>query len=144
MEFLSVKDFLSRYQNCERRIKAKEEKIIELRGRAVSLSSAVGQGVQTSISCHGGAQSIADSYMDLVEELKEELVRLKTIQSEILQAIRSTSNKEHQELLELRYISGKTWTQIADIMCYCERQILRIHGKALEELEKGGLINPLK
>jgi hypothetical protein len=35
-----------------------------------------------------------------------------------------------------RYISGKSWDDVASAMGYDRRTIFRIHGKALKEVEK--------
>lgn len=36
-----------------------------------------------------------------------------------------------RRILTLRYISGKTWEQIAVTTNYCYKQVCRLHGKAL-------------
>jgi DNA-directed RNA polymerase specialized sigma subunit len=41
-----------------------------------------------------------------------------------------------QLLLELRYLSGKGWDEIAASMGYDPRTVYRIHGKALKEFER--------
>ncbi|MDI6602415.1 MAG: hypothetical protein QME46_11670, partial [Thermoanaerobacteraceae bacterium] len=42
----------------------------------------------------------------------------------------------YQVLLEMRYISGKSWDDVASVMGYDRRTIFKIHGKALKEIEK--------
>ena len=47
-------------------------------------------------------------------------------------------------LLELRYLEGKTWDEIAKAMDYDLRWIYRLHGKALKEIEVQISDTPLK
>ena len=38
-------------------------------------------------------------------------------------------------LLALRYVDGFQWMEIAEKMGYCERQIYRMHGEALNQFQ---------
>lgn len=49
-------------------------------------------------------------------------------------AIDALPDGRQRLLLRLRYIDGRTWEQIAVRMGYSFRQILRMHGTALENM----------
>lgn len=51
---------------------------------------------------------------------------------EIEEIIYAVEDLQCREILELKYIDGKTLQQIARELCYCERHAGRLHAKALE------------
>ncbi len=135
------KEFLSRYVNIERRVKSKLEKAEEFKQRAVSLAREAGVKVQTSKQING-TQKIITEYMDMESEIVEEVKKLKLVLRNIQMAISRLQNEAEKEILEKKYINGDSFPQISQKMNMCERQIIRIHGKALEKIEK--IINPLE
>jgi DNA-directed RNA polymerase specialized sigma subunit len=48
-------------------------------------------------------------------------------------------NLTEKEVITRRYIMGQSWETICNTMRYCQRQIMRIHKRALEKLEKMSL-----
>ena len=60
----------------------------------------------------------------------EELGRM----TEYLRAEYAVPDAAGREVLELRYLSGLTWVQIARRMGYEERQVRRIHQRALDAI----------
>ena len=49
--------------------------------------------------------------------------------------IAKVSDPSHRVLLELRYLGGNTWEEIALKMGYDVRWIYRLHGRALQAVE---------
>lgn len=70
---------------------------------------------------------LRSQYARKVEELTAEL-------AEIERAIEPLRPRERQ-LIRLYYIEGMTWEEVAVVMRYSWRQIHRIHGDALRDLE---------
>ena len=68
-----------------------------------------------------------------IDELIDEYVDKKNL---IISQIDSIENETYYEILFARYIEKKTFEKIADEMMYSWRQIIRLHGKALQEFEK--------
>ena len=54
--------------------------------------------------------------------------------------IQSLDNQTQQLLLERRYILGQSWRTIRGIMNYSRAQVLKIHGKAIEAIEKSNAL----
>lgn len=65
-------------------------------------------------------------------ELINEYVDLKLEVNNVLEQM----NDIERMLLELRYIKGMTWGQIAKQTCYSRRQLTRLHNKALKSFKK--------
>lgn len=69
-------------------------------------------------------------------EINIEIDRLIDVKREIKVFIENVEEEELLSILTLKYISFKTFEEIADILHYSERQIYRLHKKAILNLEK--------
>lgn len=78
--------------------------------------------------------SLREQYCKKVEAITAEL-------TEIEKAIEVLQPRERQ-LLRLYYVEGITWEQVAVVMQYSWRQVHRIHGDALRQLEKENTERP--
>lgn len=82
----------------------------------------------------GGAQGAISKIIDLETEINEEIDKLVEKREEIESIIHAVEDGTLRTLLEYRYINGKKWEEIALMMGYDYRYILKIHGKALSAL----------
>ena len=69
------------------------------------------------------------------QKIDREIDRYVDMREEIQTAISMVDDIQLRTLLSLRYINGLTWEKIAVEMNYDYRWILRLHGKALSEIE---------
>ena len=70
-------------------------------------------------------------YMDCVSVSSEYAEGASKAMRQIRDAIEAVSDEKCRELLTHRYISGLKWYEIAGVMQYDQRWILKLHGKAL-------------
>lgn len=56
----------------------------------------------------------------------------------IEQAIQTLPDIRHRTVLELRYVRGLKWTEVADRMFFCLRWVFKLHRAALEKLRANG------
>ena len=82
----------------------------------------------------GGTQGAISKIIDLETEINTEIDKLVDKRKEIEGIIRAVEDNILRTLLEYRYINGKKWEEIALMMGYDYRYILKIHGKALSLL----------
>ena len=82
----------------------------------------------------GGTQGAISKIVDLETEINAEIDKLVEKRKEIEGIIRAVEDNILRTLLECRYINGKKWEEIALMMGYDYRYILKIHGKALSLL----------
>ena len=127
------KEYLSGYRGHVRRINRIEEELAEIRIMKTSPS------VNNDGMPHGSNQSDLSDYASNLDELERELLeerynRIKLYKN-ISEQIKRLSSENEKDVLFYRYIRGLEWWEIADKMKYSERQVLRIHGKALENLK---------
>lgn len=124
------KQYLRRYQAAKKRAKMIQEAIDELRS---SKTSPVGLGDGLP---HGSGTSDLSGYAARWDELVRELEAEKEMQMvtyhEIWNQVKKIPNATEQEVLTRRYLIGQSWEKIAVEMHYSYRQIIRIHGAALQ------------
>lgn len=98
-----------------------------------------GQDVRALLKSIGGLKRRMAEMDRQVEQMRavnagayaEELGRLAEY-AHALALIEAVPDAAGREVLELRYLSGLTWMQIARRMGYEERQVRRIHQRALQ------------
>jgi len=73
--------------------------------------------------------------VDLEAEINKDLIQLIDLKHEVLTIIQCIERTELQTILEMRYLCFKTWEKIAVALQYDLRQVYRLHGQALEEVE---------
>ena len=54
---------------------------------------------------------------------------------DIEKRINQLRNEDERDVMFYRYIKDKRWWEIAELMGYSERQIHRLHGKAIAHIE---------
>jgi len=74
--------------------------------------------------------------IDMEQEINEKTDGLIDLRHKIIGEINQLNDPNHIRLLMLRYVDGHTFEQIACEMNYSFRQILRIHGSALQEFNR--------
>ena len=127
---MTAKQFLRRVRDIDRRIDTATERAERLRARleAGRMSRITGQP-------RGGAQDwtgTADMLIEYEREINSrvrEMCRLKRLAQEAIDAIEEARLRE---VLELYYLSGYSWKQVADTMHLDERWVYRLHGRALQ------------
>lgn len=100
-----------------------------------SVSSPRLTGMPHSTDTHG-LDEIVVRYEEIVSKYEK---RLKLYQKETLaieKAVESVTDPRLRLLLRYKYFDGYKWETIADLMQYELSWIYRLHGQALQELEK--------
>ena len=126
---MTAKEFLRRARAVDRRVDEATERAERVRARleAGRMSSLTG------MPRGGGADwtETADRLIELervVNARTRELVRWKLAAIDVIRAI---EEPRLAEVLELYYIDGFTWEQVAERMGLDLRWVYRLHGKAL-------------
>ena len=86
-------------------------------------------------------RSKVESYVlelvDMHDELQKEISRLRGLQSQAEKMISQVTDERYRCVLELRYLCGMDWQDVADRLHYSLRWVHKLHAEAL----KG--VNPL-
>lgn len=126
---MTAKEFLRRARSVDRRIDEAQERVERIRARleAGRMSSVTGMP-------RGGVQDwteTADRLIELEQDVNariREMCRLKRLAQDAIDRVEKARLKE---VLELYYIDGYSWTQVAQRMGLDKRWVFRLHGRAL-------------
>lgn len=129
------KEYLRSYRQHVRRIHRINAEIAELRSMKLHPSMKPDDGMPHGSGGQGDLSGYAAKLDEMIRELIEErYLRIKTYQAIACQIKRMKSRNE-SDVLFYRYIKAMDWWDIAELMGFSERQIYRIHGKALVHFE---------
>lgn len=133
---MDTKQYLGQISRLDRMIKNKMTELSQYRDLIYGLSAVANEErVRTSPDFDKMTGKVAKvlKIESKIDELIDEYVDKKNL---IISQIDSMENETYYEILFARYIEKKTFEKIADEMMYSWRQIIRLHGKALQEFEK--------
>lgn len=103
---------------------------------ASKVTTTFGEERVQSIKNQSPMEEIIVKLVDLEKEVNEDIDQLIKLKAEIVETINKVDDPIYQLVLQIRYIDGKTWEEVAKSIGYDRRTIFRIHGKALKEIEK--------
>ena len=133
---MDTKQYLQQISRLDRMINNKLSEISQLRELAMSVSAVKNEErVQTTPNFDkiGTAYCKIEEMEEKLDKLIDEFVDKKNL---IISQIDKIENETYYEILFARYIEKKTFEKIADELTYSWRQIIRLHGRALQEFER--------
>lgn len=131
---MTALDFLSQAYRLDLRIDSKLEQITSLNELATKCTSTItGMPRNPSHSLSSMADAVA-KIVDLQTEIDADIHRLVDIKRQIVTAIKAVDNKEYQTLLELRFLCGCTWEEVAAKMGYSIQHTFRMRDWALRKV----------
>lgn len=127
------KEYLRQYRKHGRKIKRIEAEIEELREMKMNISHN-NEGMP-----RGSGQSDLSSYAAQLDEKENEkyiegVEQVKTYK-DIYYRIQCIDEEDERDVLFYRYIKGKRFWEIAQLMDYSESWIHELHGRALKKIE---------
>ena len=141
---MKAKDYLSQAYKLNHRIDCKLRQTENLRDLATRATASIHAERVSGTKQRSPMENAIVKLIDLEYEINSDIDSLVDMKREIAVVISKLSSPSHKILLELRYLEGKTWDEIAKAMDYDLRWIYRLHGKALKEIEVQISDTPLK
>ena len=132
---MTAKEYLSQAYRLDQRIRSKQEQIASLNELAASCSSPL-TGMPRNPN-RGGSR-MADAVckiVDLQESIAADMEKLVDLKTEIVSTIKAVDSVEYQLILEKRYISDKSWPEIAVDLGYKMRHLYKLHDEALNSIK---------
>lgn len=126
---MTTKQYLRQVRGIDRRIEREEEQLERLRAKveAGRMSSVTGMP-------RGGASDwteTVDRLIELERRLNARIREMCALKQSAMDMIDRVEEARYREVLELYYLHGLTWTQVAEVMHLDLRWIYRLHGRAL-------------
>ena len=124
---MKVKDWLCRARRMNGRLRAMQTSKAQAFARATS--STVGGGEHIS----GGEPADKHAaYAEISLTIDRQIEMLERTRAEILQVIGQMEDNTLSTILTEYYVNDKTWAEIAAEQHYSWRQVMRLHGHALQ------------
>ena len=129
---MTAKEYLSQGRYLDARINEKLHQVEQLRLIATKATGNLsGMPRPESPNAHS-LQDTVCKIVDLENEINRSIDALVDLRREIMHVIDEVPSNECRMLLSMRYLGMKSWTEIAEAMCYSEKYVYEIHGKALK------------
>ena len=131
---MKAKDFLNQAYLLDQQIKSKSEQVQSLNELATSCTATM---TGMPHNPNRGTSRMADAVckiVDLQESIAADMKELVELKAEIIATIKAVECVEYQLILEKRYISGKSWPEIAVDLGYKMRHLYKLHDEALDSL----------
>ena len=132
---MTAKEYLNQAYRLDQRIRSKQEQIAALNELATSCSAPM-TGMPRSPN--RGRSRMADAVgkiVDLQDSIAADMQELVELKAEIISTIKAVDCIEYQLILEKRYISGKSWPEIAVELGYKMRRMYDLHDEALAAIK---------
>lgn len=133
---MNAKEYLSQAIWLDQMIDSKLEQLETLKSLSMKVTTSF---TQEKIS--GGTveksrmENTIVKVIDLEHEINEDIDRFVDLKRDIQDTINKMENINYQLLLEMRYLSGKNWEEIAEQLNYNNRTVFKVHGRALKQFE---------
>ncbi len=131
---MDIKEYLGQAFHIDQRINSKIEQLSSLHDLATKATTALGSEPVSGMRNPQQMQDVIAKMVDLENELNGDIDALVELKRAIMCVIKGVKNKEHQTLLEMRYLSFMTWERIAVDLGYSIQHIHRLHKQALEKI----------
>lgn len=128
---MTAKEYLNQAYRLDQRIRSKQEQISALNDLAITCSASM-TGMPRNPN--KGGSRMADAVckiVDLQDSISADMQELVELKAEIIATIKAVDCIEYQLILEKRYISGKSWPEIAVDLGYKMRHLYKLHDEAL-------------
>lgn len=132
---MTVKEFLRSVREQDSLLRAYEQELEDLRRRAYNISSPkLGDKIQSNhLATLDEIVDKLDSQIEKVNAAWDELIDRRDMAKALINTVEDESIRC---VLYRYYILIQTWEQIAVEMNYTIRWVYKLHGKALQDLEK--------
>ena len=133
---MTAKEYLNRAWNVDQRINSKLHQLDSLKDMATKATSTLGT---EPVSGTRNVQRMADTIDNIIaleNEINDDIDRLVDLKRDVIKTISKVKDTNCLTLLELRYLSFKSWDDIAAEMNYTSRWVHIMHSKALAAVEK--------
>ena len=133
---MTAKEYLNQAYRVDQRVNSKLHQLESLKDMATKATSTLGtEPVSGTRNVHRLADTI-DNIIALENEINDDIDHLVNLKRDVMKTLSQVHDTNCLMLLELRYLSFKSWDDIAAEMHYGSRWVHILHSKALSAVEK--------
>ena len=140
---MTAKEYMEQARYLDMQINSKIEQVRSLNELATRVTTVYSDMPHSPNRNTSRMEETIAKIIDLESEIDRDIDALVDLKREIMRVVTSIESAEYRTILEMRYLQFKKWEQIALQMSTDLRWVYRMHGRALNEVQK--IINsPLK
>ncbi len=132
---MTAKEYLSQYKKLEELLQATEADLEELK-EAYDHIQVQMDGMPRGTEISNPTEALALKITMMTYQVMEERTALLAKKRDIRAVISQIKEWKQIRVINLKYIEGKSWNEIAKEMHYTRRTITRLHGYALLQVTK--------
>jgi len=132
---MTAKEYLEQAYRLDQRIQSKQEQIQSLNDLATRCTASM---TGMPHNPNRGSSQMADTIgkiIDLQNLIAADMEELVDLKADLVATIKAVDSIDHQLILEKRYITGKSWPEIAVDLGYKMRRMYDIHEEALGKIK---------
>ncbi len=133
---MRAKEYLSQAKTLDQRINTKLDRVARLRSMTQKITVSMNA---EQVSHTRNVSSMEDMIIRLLEEeeaLNASIAELVVLKREISDVLEQIHDPDRHLILEMRYLCYHSWEEIADTMNIHIRTVFRIHGHALQDVDR--------
>ena len=133
---MTAKEYLKQAYWADQRINSKLNQLASLKDMATKATSTLGT---EPVSGTRNVQRMADTIDNIIaleNEINDDIDHLVDLKRDVMKTLSKVQDTNCLMLLELRYLSFKSWEDIAAEMHYGSRWVHILHSKGLSVVEK--------
>lgn len=128
------KELLNGYIKAKKRFDRISDTMLEVMSYATKITPLLSDMPKGGNGSGNKIERTIERLDSLANDLEEQAVRMRKAMKQVQSAIQTVPDETLRLLLELRYINGYTWEQIAVKMNYSYVHVCRLHGAALNQI----------
>lgn len=136
---MTIKEYLNRAYELNKKIQKNKEIIVNLKSAATSTSASVGdERVQTSAPTGSRMSNLVEMATDMENVVEQQEQELEKIRGEITEKINTVDDYEAKLVLKLRYLDFYSWERIGAIMSCSKSTTFRYFDRGIQMLSQVG------
>ena len=133
---MTAKEYLMRLIVMDDAINRKQQRLETLRSVALNTSPNYSTEVVQRTREKNPLEKIMVKVIDLDREIDSDIDALVDLKAEVWEQLDKMEDEVQKTILWLRYAERKTWSNIAAAVYFTSRYVYKLHGRALENLDK--------
>lgn len=133
---MDIKEYLGQIKRADTMIDSKIKELENLRSMRTRVTSTLSADVVSRTRSTDPLGDATARILDLEREINEQIDKFVDLKREVLALLEKVKHEKQYRVLHARYILYHTWEHIADEMGYSYYGVCKLHGRALQTVEK--------
>lgn len=131
-----AKEFFQEIRNIDKQINVKLEHLERMKSLATKVTSVMREDSSKPSGVSRSVENNVEKIIQLQDEINADIDRFVYLKRIACNIIRQLPDEKQRRCMEERYLNGKTWEAIAVNIGIAYQSVCRIHGRALQEVDK--------